>query len=197
MWFCGWLHLSSLSDQNRAGSPFPCWGNVPSRAVSAPGSEPIPFPCPCSPLHSLSSWLSTPPCPLHFSFAFLNFIFHEWLWWFRYFLGGLTPCFAPHTGHHSTSIACRAAWPAGDTAKNAPELTPCVVCPDRRHTQSRACLAEPMSPMSPALELPQELQLLLLLHCCLPTWAPKTAKSKGGKTRGHPRREISPAVLGH
>lgn len=47
-WFCGWLHLSSLSDQNRARSPFPCWGNVPSRAVCAPGSsEPIPFPCPC------------------------------------------------------------------------------------------------------------------------------------------------------
>lgn len=23
-WFCGWLHLSYLSDQNRAGSPFPC-----------------------------------------------------------------------------------------------------------------------------------------------------------------------------
>lgn len=38
-WFSGWLHLSSLSDQNRAGSPFPCWGNVPSRAVSAPGSS--------------------------------------------------------------------------------------------------------------------------------------------------------------
>lgn len=86
-----------------------------------------------------------------------------------------------------------------DAPKNDPALTPCVVCPDRRYTQSRAWLAEPMSPKSPAVELPQGpegLHLLLSLHCCLPTWAPKPAKSKGGKRGEHPRSEISPAVLG-
>lgn len=99
-WFCGWLHLSSLSDQDRVGSPFPCWGAVPPRAVSAPGSsEPSPL--------LLHAWL---PSALSFQLALHSPLasavyFCIFKFYFsisrvalviQVFLRALSPCFAPH-----------------------------------------------------------------------------------------------------
>lgn len=81
-WFCGQLGLSSLSNQGRVGSTFPCCKTAPSRAVSAPrSSEPalLSSAAPGTPLQSLFSWFSAPswtflPLFLHVLMLFLFFV---------------------------------------------------------------------------------------------------------------------------
>lgn len=71
-WFCGQLGLFSLSNQGRAGSPFPCCRTAPARAVPAPrSSEPALLSSAAGiPLQSLFSWFSAP------SWTFLHLFLH-------------------------------------------------------------------------------------------------------------------------